>query len=56
MAISPSMFPSFCARRIRALYHAKERGRNRVELASLDLVLPRKEGAANVRLAAKTAA
>lgn len=39
-----------------ALYHAKERGRNRVEVASLDLVLPRKEDAANVRLAAKTAA
>jgi diguanylate cyclase (GGDEF)-like protein len=39
-----------------ALYHAKERGRNRVEIASIDLVLPRKEGAANVRLAAKTAA
>jgi hypothetical protein len=29
-----------------ALYFAKERGRNRVEMASLDLVIDRKAGAA----------
>ncbi len=39
-----------------ALYHAKERGRNRVELASLDLVRPSKDDGAKAPLAAKTAA
>ncbi|HEY8441585.1 MAG TPA: hypothetical protein VIK79_09065 [Xanthobacteraceae bacterium] len=38
-----------------ALYHAKERGRNRVELATLDLVLPGKD-AASAQLAPRTAA
>jgi diguanylate cyclase (GGDEF)-like protein len=39
-----------------ALYHAKERGRNRVEIASLELVLMRKEKAATSDLAATAAA
>jgi GGDEF domain-containing protein len=49
----PLDVPELLRQADQALYHAKERW---VELASLDLVLPRKEGAANVRLAAKTAA
>jgi hypothetical protein len=41
-----------------ALYFAKERGRNRVEVASLDLVRQRKDepAAKPVQAAAKTAA
>jgi diguanylate cyclase (GGDEF)-like protein len=41
-----------------ALYHAKERGRNRVEVAALDLVLAHKDAAPNMgaAVAAKTAA
>ncbi|MET0537094.1 MAG: GGDEF domain-containing protein [Xanthobacteraceae bacterium] len=49
----PLDVPELLRQADQALYHTKERW---VELASLDLVLPRKEGAANVRLAAKTAA
>jgi diguanylate cyclase (GGDEF)-like protein len=39
-----------------ALYHAKERGRNRVEIASLELVRMRKEKAATSDIAAALAA
>ena len=51
----PLNVPELLRQADQALYHAKERGRNRVELATLDLVLPGKD-VASAQLAPRTAA
>jgi diguanylate cyclase (GGDEF)-like protein len=54
----PLDVPKLLGQADQALYHAKERGRNRVEVATLDLVLRRRDAATNRTgaVAAKTAA
>jgi diguanylate cyclase (GGDEF)-like protein len=53
----PLDVPQLLGQADQALYYAKERGRNRVEVATLDLVLRRREqGAPAVSAPAKTAA
>jgi diguanylate cyclase (GGDEF)-like protein len=52
----PFDVPELLGQADQALYYAKERGRNRVELATLDLVLRRREQGAAAAVAAQNAA